>query len=101
MLEMYVCTPPPWSAVAYFQQVRIITTIVLVTGIINFFGRRPRSQASSGRAKRSLSVFSRHRFLPQSLYGLLPRVTRLQTLMALLLAPYCVIFSFVGISYRA
>lgn len=85
-----------WLTFSRFITWGIITTIVLVTGIINFFGRRP---ASGGRAKRSLGVSSR-RFLPQSLYGLFPRVTRLQTLMALLLVLYCVVFGFVGIPYR-
>lgn len=79
----------------------IITAIVFVTGIINFFSHRPRSQAFSGRARRALSAFFRRRLLPQSLYGLFPRVTRLQALMALLLTLYCAIFSFVGISYGA
>lgn len=94
-----------------------IAAMVLVTGAINFSSRHQRRQrqdsgavgdeegkmkaGAHSRVRGALAAFFRRRFLPQSLYGLFPRVTRLQATMALLLTLYCLIFTFAGISYGA
>lgn len=93
----------------------IIAAIVLVVGIVNFSSRRQRSQhqipgagkdeegelkkGESRNAWGALATFFRRHFLPQSLCGLFPHVTRLQATMALLLTLYCTLFTFIGISY--
>lgn len=87
-----------------------IASIVIVAGVINISGRHRKKlsqkdeegkeTAPGGRSIHGvLSAFFRKYFLPQSLWGFFPHVTRFQAMMVVLLTLYCTLFTFIGISY--
>lgn len=91
----------------------LIALMLVVAASINMYRRRTNKVQSergkdegriatitSSQTYRAWSTACRRHLLPQSTWGILPSMTRLQALLIFLLFAYAVLFSFIGIAYK-